>query len=199
MRFVNYLCAHLLCQNLEQEAVRWLQTYQDQYDNDARTTEKKTFCYLIQSVICCNRHSAGVQHQPLTQKSKKAVCVHYLHLPSVDTQTHRHNGTVVCLELPKPQKSESTISLHPFCNPQGARLRRQVSGSACWHKLGKFCRRCVDKEVSLSAGEAPKYRGITPVNTFNCNKLHLRNAVTLFTQSFFILLCCHGFKKSSHS
>lgn len=104
------------------------------------------FCYLVQGVVGRHGHGVGVQHEPLSQESKEAMCVHDLHLPPVDkhTQTHRHNGKVACLELPKPLKgSVSAVSLLPYCHPQGAGLWRQVSGTACCHKLGEFRWRCV--------------------------------------------------------
>lgn len=46
------------------------------------------FVYLVQSVVDRHRHSVGVHHEPLSQQSEEAVCVHDLHLPPVDTYTH---------------------------------------------------------------------------------------------------------------
>ncbi len=106
--------------------------------------ERKTFCYLIQSVVGRHSHSVGVLHEPFSQESKQAVCVHDLNLPPVDKHTQTHNGKVPCLELPEPLRGSvrAVISL-PRSHPQGAGLQRQASGTACCHKLGKFCWRCV--------------------------------------------------------
>lgn len=106
------------------------------------------FRYLVKSVVDRHSHSVGVKHESLSQESKEAVCVHDLHLPPVDkhthTHTHRHNGKVACLELPKPLNgSVSAVSFLPCSHPQGAGLWRQVSRTACCHKLGEICWRCV--------------------------------------------------------
>lgn len=47
----------------------------------------KMLCYLIQSVVGRHGHSVSVQHEPLSQQSKEAVCVHDLHLPPVEKHT----------------------------------------------------------------------------------------------------------------
>lgn len=114
----------------------------NQWCTSAGTFERRMCCYLVESVVGCQCHSVGVQHEPLSQKGKEAVCVHDLHLPPVDkhTQTHRRMMVkVACLELPKPLKgSVSAVSLLPSSHPRGASLWGQVSGTACCHKLGEF-------------------------------------------------------------
>lgn len=53
------------------------------------------FCYFVESVVDRHRHSAGVQHEPLSQESKEAVCVHDLHLPPVDKHKRTHTDITV--------------------------------------------------------------------------------------------------------
>lgn len=83
MRFVNYLCADLLRQDLEELG---------RHPSHTRHIEKQysrgeMICYLIQSVVSCHGHTVGVQHELLSQESKETVCVHDLHLPPVDART----------------------------------------------------------------------------------------------------------------
>lgn len=62
--------------------------HRDQWCRNVEILERKMFCYLVQSVVGRHGHSVGVQHEPLSQESKEAVCVHDLHLPPVDKHTH---------------------------------------------------------------------------------------------------------------
>lgn len=84
MRGVNYLCAHLLCQDLGEVERHPSHTWHTK----TRYSRGETICYLIQSIVSCHGHSVGVQHELLSQKSKEAVCVHDLHLPPVDAPTY---------------------------------------------------------------------------------------------------------------
>lgn len=46
--------------------------------------------YLVQCVVGRYWHRAGVQHESLSQKCKKTVCVHDFNLSPVETATHTH-------------------------------------------------------------------------------------------------------------
>lgn len=70
-----------------------LSVHRDQRCSNVGTFERKMFCYLVQSVVGRHGHSVGVQHEPLSQQSEEAVCVHDLHLPPVDKHTQTHTQT----------------------------------------------------------------------------------------------------------
>lgn len=96
MGFVNYLCAHLLSQNLMLEAGGTHQSHIQYTDTKGASLlwrERKMLCYLVQSVVGRDGHSVGVQHEPLSQESEEAVRVHDLHLPPVDKHTITHTQT----------------------------------------------------------------------------------------------------------
>lgn len=86
---MNYLRAHLLCQNLE--TVRRHRSHiLCEENNIFGTFEGKALRYLVQGVVGGHGHSVSVQHEPLSQESKEAVCVHDLHLPPVDKHRRTH-------------------------------------------------------------------------------------------------------------
>lgn len=81
MRFEDYLCANLLCQDLEELGRH------PSHTRHIETSRGEMICYLIQSVVSCHGYSVSVQHELLSQESKETVCVHDLHLPPVDPPT----------------------------------------------------------------------------------------------------------------
>lgn len=80
MSFVNYLRAHLLCQDLEELGRHLSHTRHTR----SQGSGGEMIGYLIQSIVSCHGYSVGVQQELLSQESKETVCVHDLHLPPAD-------------------------------------------------------------------------------------------------------------------
>lgn len=58
--------------------------------------------YLVQCVVGRYWHRVGVQHESLSQKCKKTVCVHDFNLSPVETATHTHTETLSLSWCVKP-------------------------------------------------------------------------------------------------